>query len=842
MRTKQVLVVIFAMALVVLLRLSPKAVDMGNPVILVQPPPEPPDWCEVVHAPAGEMYFTNIVIWPESPACLGTPLSAWPNMGQSCDDAITVIHRTPPNEDIWSTNPLCPYSITNWYELSGPGGLHLSGEGLFVPFTPTNCGQVTVTFHEVWTNSNPCGYTNAMPGGHIVISTNFSVVNAEIAEADKTICVCDTTSFTLTNTCDPVTWEVWPDEPGGPHVLGDTIVAGTNCGTWAVVARSTVKTNCADGASLTVVKVEGLWPDGGTLIGTNPPTYVICPVPTNAPEPYLTVTASFCPWMEETNRPPCWQMSGGLGTNRTSRQVDRRQLGSTTISVTAGCSSQTAVIVVQDTNPPILYCYDLGFCTDEGECYATVYLTNHIGATDDCGPVTPVFSPPGPQFDKGTNSVTATVTDVAGNTTNCTFDVIVSDCEAPEITCSSNLVVCASPSGTNVVTWPDPVATDNCAVTNVTCNPTNGSDFPVGETAVVCTATDSSGNQGYCWFTVTVLQREVKSVEFLTDHGLLTDNTTNYTYGGTTYPTPEWVRKPLRNCPISHTKNTNITVCVTVAVTPANVDFTLAGDGGFAYLSFPTTNLTSTGSDQAVTLTANAPLPNCVTNITGGINWTITTSDSACKSNAWTSGPHRIYVTYATPTGTEATEKRISWVCSLANGKATLAEIGDAIGPDATSHARFDPNKSIFGNPAMLTEWSVMDGTNADCGTLSTLMKSELDLVGALGSAVKYVYSRHDSWDRLVTDNPSFGDMEHRVPGNDATRLGFISGGWNNYEGCCLFQSKYWMGGAGAAEAKAVDVLHHWVDPNTSATGNHQCYWDQPSQVVAYPPPPEPTY
>jgi hypothetical protein len=84
--------------------------------------------------------------------------------------------------------------------------------------------------------------------------------------------------------------------------------------------------------------------------------------------------------------------------------------------------------------------------------------------------------------------------------------------------------------------------------------------------------------------------------------------------------------------------------------------------------------------------------------------------------------------------------------------------------------------------------------------------------------------------------------MEHRIAGNDATRLRFVSGGWNNYEGCCLFCGKYWMVGAGAAETNAVDVLHHWVDPNTNASGNHQCYYDQQNQVVSYPPPPEPTY
>jgi hypothetical protein len=40
MRTRQALLVILGIALVALLKFSPKAVDMGNPVILNQPRPE----------------------------------------------------------------------------------------------------------------------------------------------------------------------------------------------------------------------------------------------------------------------------------------------------------------------------------------------------------------------------------------------------------------------------------------------------------------------------------------------------------------------------------------------------------------------------------------------------------------------------------------------------------------------------------------------------------------------------------------------------------------------------------------------------------------------------------
>ena len=56
-----------------------------------------------------------------------------------------------------------------------------------------------------------------------------------------------------------------------------------------------------------------------------------------------------------------------------------------------------------------------------------------------------------------------------------------------------------------------PTASDNCAVTSVSCSPPSGSDFPVGETTVTCTATDSSGNQNYCTFTVTLVKVELLS-------------------------------------------------------------------------------------------------------------------------------------------------------------------------------------------------------------------------------------------------------------------------------------------------------------------------------------------
>lgn len=380
---------------------------------------------------------------------------------------------------------------------------------------------------------SPEGQQRNVPTGCSSNSFTLIVVKADIVQTNKYGCVCSTTTFSVTGDSSPdIAWEIWPDEPGGAHFTGGNsgtsvqVNTGTNCGAWQVVARSTLNTNCTDSAALTVVRVEGLSPDGGTLVSTNPPTCVVCPVPTNSPDPYLTVCASPCPGLEETNLPACWQLTGGQGTNRLCRQVDRRQLGTTTITATAGCSSKTVVIMVQDTNPPSLACSDMPVCTDLGWCSAIVEFDP--SASDDCGYVTVTCDPPsGSEFEQGTNPVSVTATDLAGNTTNCTFNVIVNDCEPPAIICSTNIIRCADPSGTNTVTWPNPTATDNCAVTNVACNPPSGSNFPVGETVVTCTATDSSGNQSQCTFSVKVVDLRISYPDDADGNGLIDDPWSN---------------------------------------------------------------------------------------------------------------------------------------------------------------------------------------------------------------------------------------------------------------------------------------------------------------------------
>ncbi|MDH4037264.1 MAG: HYR domain-containing protein [Candidatus Krumholzibacteria bacterium] len=78
------------------------------------------------------------------------------------------------------------------------------------------------------------------------------------------------------------------------------------------------------------------------------------------------------------------------------------------------------------------------------------------------------------------------------------------DDTAPVIACVADTSIgCAGEEG--VVVEFDVTAADDCdPAPVVSCEPASGSIFPVGDTEVVCTAVDFSGNTSTCTFTVTV--------------------------------------------------------------------------------------------------------------------------------------------------------------------------------------------------------------------------------------------------------------------------------------------------------------------------------------------------
>ncbi|MBI4470937.1 MAG: HYR domain-containing protein [Acidobacteria bacterium] len=81
------------------------------------------------------------------------------------------------------------------------------------------------------------------------------------------------------------------------------------------------------------------------------------------------------------------------------------------------------------------------------------------------------------------------------------------------ITCPGNITVPNDPGQCGAVVNIPENATDNCQVTGVSCQPIPAvSFFPVGATAVTCTASDSAGNNSTCTFNVTVNDTEAPTI------------------------------------------------------------------------------------------------------------------------------------------------------------------------------------------------------------------------------------------------------------------------------------------------------------------------------------------
>ncbi len=128
------------------------------------------------------------------------------------------------------------------------------------------------------------------------------------------------------------------------------------------------------------------------------------------------------------------------------------------------------------------------------------------GVTDNCPGVVIDYSiASGSTFPVGTTAVTITATDLAGNSSNCVFNVTVEDTELPTITCPNDTVVDNNPGDCGaVITFNDAVSSDNCPGETINYSVANGSFFPVGTTVVTATATDAAGNTATCTFNVTV--------------------------------------------------------------------------------------------------------------------------------------------------------------------------------------------------------------------------------------------------------------------------------------------------------------------------------------------------
>ncbi|XP_038066602.1 uncharacterized protein LOC119736659 [Patiria miniata] len=240
--------------------------------------------------------------------------------------------------------------------------------------------------------------------------------------------------------------------------------------------------------------------------------------------------------------------------------------GSFTCTCNAGYSQSSGDATMCIDDPPVFDTQcpaDINRFADPRSTTTTVTWTDPM-ASDvvDGGSVNVVCNPPsGRDLQIGTHRVTCTATDSAGNTRDCSFDVIITDfneCTASvgspgrhdcvnaecsnedggfsctcnngyskpnmdDHTCSDTTPpvfdpnTCRSPDAqvadpesmtSTSVTWTTPTATDTTGIApTVTCTPSTNHAFRIGDTDVTCIARDAAGNMALinCAFTVTVI-------------------------------------------------------------------------------------------------------------------------------------------------------------------------------------------------------------------------------------------------------------------------------------------------------------------------------------------------
>ncbi|WP_430405764.1 HYR domain-containing protein [Fluviicola sp.] len=378
-----------------------------------------------------------------------------------------------------------------------------------VPTLPDVTGQCTATAPIPVATDNCAGFVNGTTSdpltynsqGTFTIHWTFTDAAGNSTTANQTVIIDNSL---------PPTAPVLAVLYGECSVTADTVYAATGCSGLIAGTTSdplyydqqgtyTITWTFDDGMGNVVTANQTVIVDDITppVAPTVNPLTAECAVNLVAP-----TTTDNCPGtiIGTTSNPTSYSTQGTFnvlwtfddGHDNTTSVIQTVTIADITAPTFSGCPSNIAV------------------SNDNGDCGAVVSWTPPTAA-DNCSGFTVTSSHnPGDFFNLGATTVTYALTDAGGNTVTCTFDVEVTDTEAPVITsCPSNISVSNDPSVCGaMVTWTLPVATDNCPGVTMTSTHNSGDNFPLGTTTVTYSATDAAGNTATCTFDITVNDTE----------------------------------------------------------------------------------------------------------------------------------------------------------------------------------------------------------------------------------------------------------------------------------------------------------------------------------------------
>lgn len=210
---------------------------------------------------------------------------------------------------------------------------------------------------------------------------------------------------------------------------------------------------------------------------------------------------------------------------------------------TANCSFD--VLVLDSISPSISCPADTSIESWSEMCGALHFYS--VSSSDNCtgevltqlsGTASANFIP------VGVTTNVFSVSDAAGNTTTCTFQVTVIDIEAPYMSCPSNKIAYAGTNECDAVVTFSTSKSDNCSGSwkTQTGGLPSGSNFPIGITTNTFQAEDAAGNTDTCSFTITVF-------DTITPGITCPANVTEYVANGACDAVANYTISSTDNCP-----------------------------------------------------------------------------------------------------------------------------------------------------------------------------------------------------------------------------------------------------------------------------------------------------
>ncbi len=416
------------------------------------------------------------------------------------------------------------------------GSCAATNVALGTPVTADNCTVVSVT------NNAPASY----PVGNTIVTWTATDASGLTATATQTVTVADIQAPVVT----------------APSNIITTADAGV-CNATRAVGAATAADNCGVGTPVGVrsdaLALTAPYPEGTTTItwsatdihgnaGSATQTITV----TDNQNPTITAPAAV---IVNTDAGQCSATNVSLGNATTADNCGVASVsnnapatylkGNTTViwtvtDIHGNTATATQLVTVEDHESPVIVCpviTNAARSMNSGTCtYIAVGGEFDATATDNCGVSTLIYTLSGSTtgtgttlsgavFNKGITNVSWTATDAANLTNVCSFNVTVTDDQAPVITCPGNLTISVAPNScANTYTIADPIS-DNCTTATwgyavngaTTVNASGIADgtgsgiltFNKGINTVVLSGTDGTNAAAGCSFTVTV-QDDIK--------------------------------------------------------------------------------------------------------------------------------------------------------------------------------------------------------------------------------------------------------------------------------------------------------------------------------------------